>query len=72
MGGRSIPRGQLYLTAPVMFGKLHVLPVVSALLAQNDGLSARMMLIDRNVRIIEEASTSLFGLERWRTAPFVC
>ena len=37
-----------------MFGKLHVLPVVSALLAQNDGLSARMMLIDRNVRIIEE------------------
>lgn len=54
MGGRSAPRGQLYVTAPVMFGKLHVLPVVSALLARHDALSARMMLIDRNVRIVEE------------------
>jgi len=54
MGGRSVPRGQLYVTAPVMFGRLHVLPVVSALLASHEGLSARMMLLDRNVRIVEE------------------
>ena len=54
MGGRSVPRGQLYVTAPVMFGRLHVLPVINALLASHAGLSARMMLLDRNVRIIEE------------------
>ena len=54
MGGRSVPRGQIYITAPVMFGRLHVLPVVSALLAEHDGLGARMTLIDRNVRIVEE------------------
>jgi len=54
MGGRSVPRGQLYVTAPVMFGRLHVLPVIGALLAKHDGLSARMMLLDRNVRIVEE------------------
>ncbi len=54
MGGRSAPRGQLYVTAPVMFGRLHVLPVIDALLATHDGLSARMMLLDRNVRIVEE------------------
>jgi DNA-binding transcriptional LysR family regulator len=54
MGGRSIPRGQLYVTAPVMFGRLHVLPEVKALLTEHDGLTARLMLIDRNVRIIEE------------------
>ncbi len=54
MGGRSAPRGQLYITAPVMFGRMHVLPAVSALLAKYDGLTARMMLLDRNVRIIEE------------------
>ncbi|WP_311271114.1 LysR family transcriptional regulator [Sphingobium sp. WCS2017Hpa-17] len=54
MGGRSVPRGQLYVTAPVMFGRLHVLPVINALLASHDGLTARMMLLDRNVRIIEE------------------
>ncbi|MGV3480996.1 MAG: LysR family transcriptional regulator [Sphingobium sp.] len=53
-GGRSVPRGQLYVTAPVMFGRLHVLPVIEALLARHDGLSARMMLLDRNVRIVEE------------------
>ena len=53
-GGRSVPRGQLYVTAPVMFGRLHVLPVVSALLAKHEGMNARMMLIDRNVRIVEE------------------
>lgn len=54
MGGRSVPRGQIYVTAPVMFGRLHVLPVVSKLLAEHQGLSARMMLLDRNVRIVEE------------------
>lgn len=53
-GGRSVPRGQLYVTAPVVFGRLHVLPVISALLAQHEALDARMMLLDRNVRIIEE------------------
>ncbi|MCJ2188166.1 LysR family transcriptional regulator [Novosphingobium beihaiensis] len=54
MGGRSTPRGQLYLTAPVMFGRLHVLPVIAGLLAEHAGLSVHMMLIDRNVRIVEE------------------
>jgi len=54
MGGRSVPRGQLYVTAPVMFGRLHVLPTIGALLSRYDGLTARMMLIDRNVRIVEE------------------
>jgi DNA-binding transcriptional LysR family regulator len=54
MGGRSVPRGQLHVTAPVLFGRLHVLPVVEALLTQHDGLTARMMLIDRDVRIVEE------------------
>lgn len=54
MGGRSAPRGQLYVTAPVMFGRMHVLPVVGALMAKHDCLTARMMLLDRNVRIVEE------------------
>lgn len=54
MGGRSAPRGQLYVTAPVMFGRLHVLPTIAALLEKYEELSARMMLLDRNVRIVEE------------------
>ncbi|MCT2401555.1 LysR family transcriptional regulator [Novosphingobium mangrovi (ex Huang et al. 2023)] len=54
MGGASAPQGELHVTAPVMFGRLHVLPVIARLLAEHGGLSARMMLIDRNVRIVEE------------------
>lgn len=53
-GGKSVPRGQIFVTAPVMFGRLHVLPVIGALLARHEGLTARMMLLDRNVRIVEE------------------
>lgn len=53
-GAQADPRGQLHLTAPVMFGRLHVLPVVRELLAQHRELAVRMMLIDRNVRIVEE------------------
>lgn len=53
-GAAAEPRGQLYLTAPVMFGRLHVLPVVGDLMAQHRELTVRMMLIDRNVRIVEE------------------
>jgi len=53
-GGRSVPRGQLYVTAPLMFGRMHVLPVITMLLAKHGGLNARMMLLDRNVRIVEE------------------
>lgn len=53
-GAEADPRGQLYLTAPVMFGRLHVLPVVRDLMARHAALTVRMMLIDRNVRIVEE------------------
>ncbi len=53
-GGQSIPRGEFYVTAPVMFGRLHVLPVVTEMLEQHEQLDIRMMLVDRNVRIVEE------------------
>ncbi len=53
-GGLSAPRGELHITAPVMFGRLHVLPVVEEILAAHKGLSVRLMLLDRNVRLIEE------------------
>lgn len=53
-GTQGRPHGQLYVTAPVVFGRLHVLPVVAELLARHPDLRVEMMLIDRNVRIIEE------------------
>lgn len=53
-GAASEPQGQFYVTAPVVFGRLHVLPVVANMLEQHPDLKVRMMLIDRNVRIVEE------------------
>lgn len=53
-GTAAAPGGRLHLTAPVMFGRLHVLPVAGALMAEHAALAVRMMLIDRNVRIVEE------------------
>ena len=48
------PRGQLYVTASTRFGRLHVMPVVAELIDRHPALDIRMMLFDRNVRIVEE------------------
>lgn len=53
-GAQVEPSGLLYITAPVAFGRLHVLPVVSDLLDRHAQLDIRMTLVDRNVRIVEE------------------
>jgi DNA-binding transcriptional LysR family regulator len=54
MGHQAEPRGELHITAPVMFGRLHVLPVLTELLARHKDMTARVMLLDRNVRLAEE------------------
>jgi DNA-binding transcriptional LysR family regulator len=46
--------GVLTVTAPVMFGQLHVVPVVIELLAAHDGLDVRLVLLDRIVSLAEE------------------
>lgn len=54
MGGQSAPRGELHVTAPVVFGRLHVLPAIAELLAGHGRLSVRLLLVDRNIRLVEE------------------
>lgn len=53
-GESAEPRGQLAVTAPITFGRLHVLPVVEKLLAAHPKLTVRLMLSDRNVHMIDE------------------
>lgn len=53
-GNQAEPHGELAITAPVAFGQLHVVPVVAALLAQHPLLDVRLLLLDRNVRLVEE------------------
>lgn len=52
--GRSMPRGTLTVTAPVMFGRLHVLPIVVELMQLYPDLHVRLLLLDRVVRLVEE------------------
>ena len=47
-------RGELTIAAPVMFGRLRVLPVVSALLAAHRGLAIRLVLSDRNAHLVDD------------------
>ncbi len=53
-GEDAQPRGALTVAAPILFGRLHVLPVVTALLLRHPELSVRLSLSDRNVQLVEE------------------
>lgn len=46
-GEYTVPKGDLVVTAPTMFGRLHVLPVATAFLAAFPGVSVELMLTDR-------------------------
>lgn len=53
-GEGAQPRGNLRVTAPVLFGRLYVLPIVNALLHEHHALSIHLTLSDRNVNLFEE------------------
>lgn len=54
VGEFTAPKGELVITAPLMFGRLHVLPVVSDFLAAFPQISIRLVLADRNVDLIDD------------------
>jgi DNA-binding transcriptional LysR family regulator len=53
-GSHTEPRGQLAVTAPVMFGRMYVAPVVLDFLARHPRVTARMLFLDRLVDLIDE------------------
>lgn len=50
----ATPRGELTITAPVVFGRLHVLPVVAKFLAHYPDISVNLVLTDNVVHLMEE------------------
>lgn len=52
-GEYSAPRGDLVLTAPIVFGRLHVLPIVCEFLSRYPQVNLRLMLSDRNLDLID-------------------
>lgn len=48
------PRGDLMITAPIAFGRLHLQPVALEFLAAHPQINLRMQLVDRIVNIADE------------------
>jgi DNA-binding transcriptional LysR family regulator len=48
------PRGELILTAPVFFGRRYILPIVAEFLAAYPEINVRLLLLDRNLHLIED------------------
>jgi DNA-binding transcriptional LysR family regulator len=53
-GEYTAPRGELIVTAPVVFGRLHVLPVLTGFLQAYPEVNIRLALGDRNLNLLED------------------
>ena len=53
-GENAEPRGDLVVTAPVVFGRMHILPIVTKLLRDHPQLDVHLILVDRVIRLVEE------------------
>jgi DNA-binding transcriptional LysR family regulator len=48
------PRGDLVLTAPILFGRLHLLPIVIEFLAAYPEINVRLLLSDRDLHLLAD------------------
>jgi DNA-binding transcriptional LysR family regulator len=53
-GSYATPSGTLTVTAPVLFGQMHVLPIVMDYLGQHAAVTAQTLFLDRVVNLVEE------------------
>jgi DNA-binding transcriptional LysR family regulator len=51
---RAAPSGRLRVTAPVMFGRMHVAPVITDFVGKHAAVRAELILLDRVVDLVEE------------------
>jgi DNA-binding transcriptional LysR family regulator len=54
LGEQVQPRGWINVTAPTMFGRLHVLPLVRTFLGEYPQVDIRLLLLDRVVSLVDE------------------
>jgi DNA-binding transcriptional LysR family regulator len=50
----SVPTGRFVVAAPRVFGRLHVAPVISALLARHPAVTSELVLSDRMAHLVED------------------
>ena len=51
---RAAPRGRLAVTAPVLFGKRYVAPLMSEFLRKHPEVSGELLFVDRVVNLVDE------------------
>jgi len=54
MGNNTTPRGTLTITAPVLFGRMHVMPVIAEYLSRYPDVMVNALFLDRVVGLVEE------------------
>jgi DNA-binding transcriptional LysR family regulator len=53
-GEYGAPKGELIITAPIVFGRLHVLPIVTDFLKAFPDIDVRLVLADRVLDLVED------------------
>jgi DNA-binding transcriptional LysR family regulator len=53
-GEHSAPKGELEVTAPIVFGRTHLLPIAIEFLKEQQEIDMRLLLHDRQVNMVEE------------------
>ncbi len=53
-GEYAEPRGELVITAPIFFGRRHVMPIVEEFLQLHSRIGVRLLLLDRNIPLVED------------------
>ncbi|KAB8037880.1 LysR family transcriptional regulator [Silvanigrella paludirubra] len=53
-GEYTAPKGILTITAPIVFGKIHIIPILSEFLKAYPEVDVQLMLTDRGVDLLEE------------------
>ncbi|WP_413990306.1 LysR family transcriptional regulator [Labrys okinawensis] len=53
-GSYATPSGTLVVTAPVLFGQMHVMPIVMDYLSQHPAVTVQTLFLDRVTNLIEE------------------
>lgn len=61
---RAEPRGRLRVTAPVLFGQMHVAPAVTAFLAEHPAVQIDLVLVDRVLDLVEDGIDAAVRIAR--------
>lgn len=54
VGSHAVPRGDLRITAPVLFGRMYVTPILGDFLKQYDQVTCQTLFVDRVVNLMDE------------------